>query len=60
MKTLSISEVSKKPSLLRTEVEKGPVRIVWKEPKPNGKVVYSVLVTKEELGSNQDQGGGIL
>jgi len=47
MKTLTISEVIKSPGLLKKEVEKGDVRLIWKEPKPNGLVTLSVIVTKE-------------
>jgi hypothetical protein len=45
---ISISEITKNPNKLRTELDKGPVRIIWKEQKPNGKVVFSAIVNKEE------------
>jgi len=48
MKTLTISEVLKSPGLLKIEVQKGPVKLIWKEQKPNGKVVFSAIVKKEE------------
>lgn len=47
MKTLTISEVIKSPGLLRKELEKGNVRLIWKEPKPNGLIVFSATVKKE-------------
>ena len=48
MKTLTISEVIRSPGLLKKEVEKGPVKITWKEPKPNGKVIFSAIIKEEE------------
>ncbi len=48
MKTLTISQIFKSPGLLKIEVEKGPVRIIWKEPKPNGKLILSAIIKKEE------------
>jgi len=48
MKTLTISQVTRSPNLLKTEVEKGPVRLIWKEPKPNGLIVFSAIVKKED------------
>lgn len=47
MKTLTISEVLRSPGLLRIELEKGQVRIIWKEQKPNGSIVFSAIVKKE-------------
>ena len=48
MKELTITEIAKKHTVLREGLEKGPVRIVWKEQKPGGKVVFSAIVKKEE------------
>jgi hypothetical protein len=48
MKTLTISQVMKAPGLLKKELEKGQVRLIWKEPKPNGLIVFSAIVKKEE------------
>ena len=48
MTEMSISEVTKNPNKLRTELDNGPVRIIWKEQKPNGKVVFSAIVNKEK------------
>lgn len=48
MKTLTISQIIKSPGLLKVEAEKGPVRLIWKEPKPNGLVVFSAIVKKED------------
>jgi hypothetical protein len=48
MKEITISEVTRNPNKLRTELDKGPVRLIWKEQKPNGKVLCSAIVKKEE------------
>ena len=45
---MSISEVTRNPNKLRTELDKGKVRLVWREQKPKGKVVFSAIVNKEE------------
>lgn len=47
MKELTITEIAKKHTVLKESLEQGPVRIVWKEQKPNGKVVFSAIATKE-------------
>lgn len=47
MKELTISEIIKKPNILRQAIQEGDVRIVWKEAKPNGKVLESAIVRKE-------------
>ncbi len=47
MKELTITEIAQKPAKLRAALENGPVRIVWKEQKPNGKVVFSAIINKE-------------
>jgi len=47
VKELSISEIVKKVSLLRESAELGPVRITWREPKPGGKIIFSVIAKKE-------------
>lgn len=49
MKELTITQITKKTSLLRQELNNGPVRIVWREPKPGGKVIYSAVVTREDI-----------
>lgn len=49
MKELSITEIAKKHTVLRESLEKGPVRIVWKEQKPNGKVLFAAIVNKEDI-----------
>lgn len=49
MKELTITEIAKKHTVLREALEKGPVRIVWKEQKPNGKVLFAANVTKESV-----------
>jgi len=48
MKEMSISEISKNLATLRENLEKGPVRIIWKESKPGGKVVFSAICEREE------------
>lgn len=48
MKEITITEIAKKRSLLRECLEKGPVRIVWKEQKPNGEILFSAIAKKED------------
>jgi hypothetical protein len=48
MKTLTISEVVKHPSKLHKALKKGAVRITWKESKPNGKIIFSAIIKKED------------
>ena len=47
MKTLTITEIVKNPALLRGALEIGIVKIVWKEQKPNGEVVFSAIAKRE-------------
>lgn len=47
MKELTITEIAKKHTILRENLKKGPVRIVWKEQKPGGKVLFSAIIKKE-------------
>jgi len=47
MKTMTITEVSRKPNSLRKALEQGDVRIIWKEAKPNGLVTLSAIAKKE-------------
>ena len=49
MKELTITAVTKSPNLLRLALEEGPVRLVWKEQKPNGKVVFSATCHPERV-----------
>ena len=49
MKELTISQIVKKSGLLFEALKDGPVRIVWKEQKPNGKVIFSAIANKEGL-----------
>ena len=49
MKELTITQITKRTSLLREELKNGPVRIVWRESKPGGKVIDSAVVKREEL-----------
>lgn len=55
MKELTITEIAKKHTVLKDYLEKGLVRIVWKEQKPNGKVVFSAVVTKENPNKQGNQ-----
>lgn len=48
MKELTITQITKRTSLLREELNNGPVRIVWRESKPGGKVIYSAIVNRED------------
>lgn len=47
MITLTITEIVKNPAILRSSLSKGEVKIIWKEQKPNGKVLFSALAKKE-------------
>ena len=46
---MSISEVTRNPNKLRTELAKGKVKLVWREQKPKGAVVFSAIVSKEKI-----------
>lgn len=46
---LTISEVARHPSKLRLATEKGTVLLNWKENKPGGKVIYSVMCEKTKV-----------
>ena len=47
MKELTTTELRNDLGNLKYYLEKGPVRIIWKEPKPNGKEIFSAILTKE-------------
>jgi len=47
MKKLTITEIAKKHTVLKDALMEGPVRIVWKEQKPNGKVIFSATVKRD-------------
>ena len=47
MKTLSITEIVKTPAAFKEALQSGDVKIIWKEQKPNGKVVFSAIAKKE-------------
>jgi len=47
MKELTTTELRNGLGDLRNFLEKGPVRIIWREQKPNGKEVFSAILTKE-------------
>lgn len=50
MKTLSITDIVKKPALFKEALEEDQsVRVVWKEQKPNGEIVFSVIAKKEDI-----------
>lgn len=53
MIVLSIAQIVKKPSLLRQALQNDEVKIVWKEQKPNGKVVFEAIAKKIEGGENE-------
>ncbi len=48
MKEISITQIARTPSVLKKALEKGPVRIVWKEQKPGGKILFSAITKKED------------
>lgn len=47
MKELTVSQIARSPAAFKDALKKGPVRILWKEPKPNGKVVFSAIAKHE-------------
>lgn len=47
MTELTITQIVQKPNLLREALQSGDVRILWREQKPNGKVLESAIVSKE-------------
>lgn len=47
MKELSITEIVRKPAEFKEALINGPVRITWKEPKPNGKQVFSATAKRD-------------
>ena len=49
MQEIKISDIVKSPLMFREALEKGTVKIVWKEQRPNGKVLFSALCTKQEI-----------
>ena len=49
MQEMKISEIVKSPLKFREALEKGTVKVVWKEQRPNGKVLFSALATKQEI-----------
>ncbi len=44
---ISITEVTRKPSVLRSALAEGDVRITWKRKRPNGEIIFSALAEKE-------------
>jgi hypothetical protein len=48
METLTITEIAKRHTVLKEALEKGTVRIVWKEQKPNGKIIFSAIAKRED------------
>lgn len=49
MKELTMSQIVKNPSVLREALQNSDVRLIWKEQKPNGKVIESAIVRKEAV-----------
>jgi hypothetical protein len=50
MQTFTLTEIFRKPSKLREALKKsatGEVRIIWKQPKPNGSIEDSAIVKLE-------------
>jgi len=46
MKEITITQIARTPSVLKKALKKGPVRIVWKEQKPGGKVLFSAITQR--------------
>lgn len=50
MKEITITEIAKKHTVLREALEQEEmVRIVWKEQKPNGKILFAATAKKEDI-----------
>lgn len=47
MITLTITEIVKSPAALKEALSNDSVRIIWKEQKPRGEVVFSAIAEKE-------------
>lgn len=46
---MSITDVTKKPAQLKQALESGKeVRLIWREQKPNGNIILSAIVKKED------------
>ncbi len=44
---LTATEVARNVSKLRENLKKGPVRIIWRESKPGGEIVFSATVKRD-------------
>lgn len=44
---LTITQIVKNPNILRESLKSGDVRLIWREQKPNGKVIESAIVSKD-------------
>ena len=49
MNTMTSTEVSKSPALLKEKLQDGPVEIIWREAKPGGKVIFKAIAKKREI-----------
>ncbi len=55
MKILTASQIKKKPSLLRKYAEEyGEFQIDWRDQKPNGEVIFSVVVKGKSQGDSSN------
>lgn len=46
---LTITQIVRSPNTLRAALHSGDVRIIWKEQAPNGQVMMSAIVKREEI-----------
>jgi hypothetical protein len=47
METMSITDVLRRPLDFRKALEKGKVKITWREQKPGGKIIFSAKAERE-------------
>ena len=49
-------EIANIPEILQSE-EDGKIRVQWREPKPNGKVTFTAIITEErqENGNSKEK-----
>lgn len=51
---LKLTDIVKKPSILREALTSDKVRIIWREPKPKGKIVFTAICEKEGVKNAKD------
>ena len=51
---LKLTDIVKKPSILREALSSDKVRIIWREPKPKGKIVFTAICEKEGVKNAKD------